>query len=87
MAGVYKNLHLEGNNIWGTCITKDKIPKELFNLEYFYHCKLIWLDIIAEENIFEWKVENAPTFRGSKFVRWKITNRNHLFFMKSNDNK
>ena len=32
-----RNLHVEGQK--RTCFTKGKISKELFNFEYFYHCK------------------------------------------------
>ena len=33
------NLHEENQKIQGTCTTKDKIPKEIFNFEFFYDCK------------------------------------------------
>ena len=35
---VTRNLHVEGENIYGACTTKDKTPKELFNCKYCYDC-------------------------------------------------
>ena len=34
-----RSLHVEGQKIYGTCATKDKISKEFFSFEYLYQCK------------------------------------------------